>query len=99
MKIYDIDIDEVPGKDGKQGRTLGGVSHVSSPGSVTPSSVRDSFLSNDSLLSAPDVEPPKCSKEKLYEDPEIFKDFDNRAIEVDINKSESGVFLGTDIFD
>ena len=77
LKICDIDKDEEPNKAPVR------TSRASSPeaASVAPS-LCDSVLGDDSLTSAPDVEPPKCSKEKLYEDPDIFKDFDNRAIEV-----------------
>ncbi len=37
---------------------------------------------DDSIVSAPEVEPPKTAKENIYDNPEVFKDFDDQAIEV-----------------
>ncbi len=43
---------------------------------------------DDSIISAPEVEPPKTAKENIYENPEVFKDFDNQAIEVCVEHFE-----------
>lgn len=34
------------------------------------------------VSSQPEAQPPVCRKSKLYKNPEIFKEFDQRAVEV-----------------
>ncbi len=82
MKVYEIDIDEPSPKSDKRSPPRPSASGGAAAALAAALGPEAAGSHNSSLVSAPEVEPPKDSKENLYEDPDIFKEFDNRAIEV-----------------